>query len=119
MVDILRGHSAALTWLGAKSAESLALPGLVAMELMQGCRNQLEQRRVAKALRPYTLYWPSQQDCMRAYDDFVAHHLTRSLGMLDALVAETAVGMGVQLATFNQKHYLAVRALGTVRPYER
>ena len=119
MVDILRGHSPALAWLNSLGSDSLGIPGLVAMEMVQGCRTQAEQRRVVRVLRPYSLYWPSQQDCTRAYDDFVAYHLTRNLGILDALVAETAVGMHVELATFNQKHYAAVKALITTQPYER
>jgi hypothetical protein len=119
MVDVLREHPPALVWLRSLGFEAIGVPGLVAMELMQGCRNQAEQRRVVKVLRPYVLYWPNQQDCFRAHDDFVAHHLTRNLGVLDALVAETAVGMSVQLATFTEKQYAVVRALGTTRPYER
>jgi predicted nucleic acid-binding protein len=49
----------------------------------------------------------------------VSYHLARNLGIFDALVAETAVGMHVDLATFNQKHYAAVKALITTQPYER
>jgi predicted nucleic acid-binding protein len=119
MVDILRGHPPALAWLNALGSESLGIPGLVAMELMQGCRSQTEQRRVVRVLHPYVLYWPTQQDCTRAYDAFVAYHLTLKIGMLDALIAETAVGMSVELATFNEKHYAALKSLATVRPYER
>jgi predicted nucleic acid-binding protein len=119
MVDVLREHPPALAWLRSLGSDAIGVPGLVAMELLQGCRNQAEQRRVVKVLRPYALCWPSQQDCQRAYDDFSAHHLTRNLGVLDALVAETAVGMSAGLATFNERHYAAVGALGIVRPYER
>lgn len=37
MVDYLRGHVPARIWL-ASYAQPIALPGLVAMELLQGCR---------------------------------------------------------------------------------
>jgi predicted nucleic acid-binding protein len=56
---------------------------------------------------------------MRAYSDFSARHLSHNLGILDALIAETAVGLDVKLATFNEGHYSGVAVLQSVRPYER
>jgi predicted nucleic acid-binding protein len=117
MIDILRRHDPALDWLRELGDESIGLPGLVAMELLQGCRNQTEQRRVEGVLQAYILYWPTHTDCRRAIDSFVATHLSHGIGVLDALIAETAIGLGVPLATFNQKHYRAIAALQTVQPY--
>jgi predicted nucleic acid-binding protein len=119
MVDVLRRHGPALTWLDTLGAEVVGIPGLVAMELLQGCKGRDEQRLLEGFLRPYRRYWPSQSDCTRAFDDFAAHHLSHALGILDALIAETAVGMGVELATFNKKHYAVVAGLHTVEPYAR
>ena len=119
MVDVLRRYPPALTWLDAIGSETLGIPGLVAMELLQGCRDRQEQQRVEKALHPYTLYWPDRADCARAFDDYVAHRLAYNIGILDALIAETAVGLDVKLATFNERHYQVVRALQTLRPYVR
>jgi predicted nucleic acid-binding protein len=119
MVDIIRRHSPAVAWLDSLGAEEVGIPGLVAMELLQGCRNREEQQQLAGFLRSYQRYWPSQQDCARAFDDFAAYHLSHSLGILDALIAETAVGLGVQLASFNTKHYGVLATLQTVQPYNR
>ncbi len=74
MIDVLRRHSPAVAWLQASPAEELGLPGLVVMELLQGCRTLDEQQRVEALLRPYTLYWPTQTDCARALADFTAYH---------------------------------------------
>jgi hypothetical protein len=119
MVDVLRKHGPALEWLATLDSERLGIPGLVAMELLQGCRNRAEQRRVESLLRPYRLYWPTEMDCMRAYGDFSAHHLSTGIGLLDALIAEIAVGLSVKLSTFNGGHYRAIAALEVLRPYER
>jgi predicted nucleic acid-binding protein len=119
MIDILRRYEPAMAWLRSLGSEELALPGLVAMELLQGCRNRTEQRRVDRTLRPYRLYWPTQADCERAFQDYATFHLSHQLGILDALIAETAVGLGVALATFNEKHYRVVPTLQTLQPYER
>lgn len=119
MIDVLRKHSPAVAWLQASPAEELGLPGLVVMELLQGCRTLDEQQRVEALLHPYTLYWPTLTDCARALADFTAHHLSHNLGLLDSLIAETAIGLGVTLATFNEKHYSALGALKTLQPYSR
>ncbi|HLF26039.1 MAG TPA: PIN domain-containing protein [Anaerolineae bacterium] len=107
MIDVLRKHSPAAAWLQVSPTEELGLPRLALMELLQGCRTLDEQQRVQALLRPYILYWPTQADCARALADFTAYHLSHNLGVLDSLIAETVIGLGVALATFNEKHYSA------------
>jgi predicted nucleic acid-binding protein len=119
MVDVLRRYSPALAWLDASGTEAVGIPGLVAMELLQGCRSRAEQQRVENVLRPYRLYWPDRADCARAFDDYAAYHLSHNLSILDALIAETAVGLTLALATFNAKRYSVVGALQTTQPYAR
>jgi predicted nucleic acid-binding protein len=119
MIDVLRRHEPALAWLRSLGEQALGISGLVAMELMQGCRNRNEQRRVATLLRPYVLYWPNEVACKQAYDDFASYYLSHGLGILDALIAATAVSSNAVLATFNDKHYRVVSGLRTVQPYGR
>ncbi|MBI5353164.1 MAG: PIN domain-containing protein [Chloroflexi bacterium] len=117
MVDILRGYEPAKIWL--ESAQEIGVPGLVVMELIQGCQNAKEQRQLERSLSNYRLYWPSEEDNNRALTSFSAHHLSDNIGLLDALIAETAIGVHAQLATFNVKHYRVLRGLKTVQPYEK
>jgi len=42
--------------------------------------------------------------------------LSHNLGILDALIAQTAVGLNVELATFNTKHYGVVDDLQNLEP---
>jgi hypothetical protein len=60
-----------------------------------------------------------EEDCNRALSSFASHHLSDNIGLLDALIAETAIGVNAELATFNVKHYRVLRGLKTVQPYER
>lgn len=117
MVDVLRGYESAKEWL--KSAQEIGVPGLVAMELIQGCQNTREQRQLEKALSEYQLYWPNEEDCNRALASFSGHHLSDNIGLLDTLIAETAIGANAELATFNVKHYRGLRGLKSIQPYER
>jgi len=61
--------------------------------------------------------WPSASACDRALQDFFRFRLSHNLGLLDALIAHTAVELSAPLHTFNQKHYAAIAALTTVQPY--
>ena len=54
MVDILRGYDPAKAWLAL--VEEIGVPGLVAMELIQGCQNTREQRTLEKELSEFLLY---------------------------------------------------------------
>ena len=95
------------------------MPGLVAMELIQGCQNTKEQRQLERALSEYQLFWLSEEDCDRALTTFSSHHLSDNIGLLDALIAETVIGVNAELATFNVKHYRVLRGLRTIQPYAR
>lgn len=117
MVDILRGYEPAKEWL--KSAQEIGVPGLVVMELIQGCQNAKEQKQLEKSLSAYQLYWPDEDDCNRALASFASNRLSANIGLLDALIAETAIGANAALATFNVKHYRVLKGLRTVQPYEK
>jgi len=117
MVDILRGYEPAKVWL--ETVDEIGVAGLVAMELIQGCQNAREQRILEKDLSEYQLYWPSVEDCNRALKTFSLHHLSDNIGLLDALIAETTIGIQAKLATFNVKHYRVINGLQSLQPYTR
>lgn len=119
MIDVLRGHDPAVTWLRVMQDQEIGLPGLVAMELMQGCQNVREQKRLEKHLNIFPLFWAGPEDCSRALKNFAAYRLSGQLGLLDTLIAETAIGLGAILATFNVKHYRVLVELKTIQPYRR
>lgn len=116
-VDVLRNHAPAMAWLQGLGTAPVGLPGLVVMELMQGCQNKAEQQRVEQFCQPYRLYWPTEADCWNALRDFCNYRLSHNVGLLDALIGNIAIGMAVPLATFNVKHYTVLFGLRTVQPY--
>jgi len=50
MIDVLRKYPLAISWLNELESEMIGIPGLVAMELLQGCRNREEQKLVENTL---------------------------------------------------------------------
>jgi predicted nucleic acid-binding protein len=118
LIDVQRGHAAALAWF-ASLAVVPSVPGLVVMELIQGARAARQVREALRLTAPLPVVWPTPADCQRALTDFTALHVSQGLGLLDALIAACAVGLSAELCTFNDKHYRMVPGLATVRPYTR
>jgi predicted nucleic acid-binding protein len=119
MIDILRQFPPALSWLDSLGDEEIVLPGFVIMELIQGCRNKAEQEKVESALAGYGVTWPSPETCEEALSVFISYYLSHGLGILDALMGQMAMTLGLPLHTFNQKHYAAIPNLKTIQPYEK
>lgn len=118
LIDVQRGHPPAVAWFGGL-AVTPAVPGLVVMELVQSARNAVEVRRALNLIAPLPVVWPGENDCSRALSDFVAHHLSHGLGLIDALIAATCLGRTATLCTFNDKHYRVVAGLKIDQPYSR
>ncbi len=120
MIDLLRQYPPATRWFYAlDDEEELLLPGYVVMELIQGCRNKMEQERLRHELATYGVVWPAPADCDEALDVFTEYHLSHNAGLLDVLIGQIAVALRVPLYTFNQKHYRFIPGLQTIQPYEK
>jgi predicted nucleic acid-binding protein len=119
LIDVLRQFPAALAWLASLGNETIVVPGFVAMELLQGCRNRAEQEKIEHTLSRSRIVWPTAASCNAALVAFAQFHLSHNLGVIDALIGQTAIELGLPLHTFNQKHYTILTDLTTVQPYSR
>ncbi len=117
-VDIARSFPPALAWFDALP-ELPGLPGLVAMELMSGCRNRGELIVVRRFVSRFQIYWPTEVECNQAMDLYGSARLSHNLDLPDALIAQCAIGLNATLCTFNTKHYKAVANLKTLQPYPK
>ena len=119
MIDVLRRHSPAVKWMSAHERESLAIPGFVLLELIQGCLDKRSQARVLEFAERCRVVWLSQAGFEKAVKLFAEHRLSSGLDMIDVLVGQTALDLGVPLATFNKKHYACIPGVEVHAPYER
>jgi predicted nucleic acid-binding protein len=117
-VDILRKHPPAMAWI-ASVKDPVCLPGIAALELYQGCYNKKDVAELERQIKPFAILWPSDNACNTALATYAQAHLSNALGLLDALIAATALAHTVPLHTFNQKHFIAVPGLQTIQPYVR
>ncbi len=118
LIDIRRGFAPAVLWY-AGLTEKPNIPGFVAMELVAGCWDKKELIRLQTFLVGLPIVWPSEADCQRGLEHLRDYKLSHSLGLIDALIAATAIGQGATLCTFNVKHFSAVPGLITEQPYSR
>jgi predicted nucleic acid-binding protein len=118
LLDVQRGHPAALAWF-ASLTELPSVPALVMMELIQGAQSESQVRAAQNLVRPLPIVWPTLAECKRALADFTVHYLSHGLGLLDALLAEMAIGLSAELCTFNSKHYANIPGLAAIEPYTR
>ena len=118
MIDPFREYPPAKTWFDSiNDSETMALPGFVVMELIQGCENKLQLKKLQRDLAFYETVWLEAEDCEQALDVFTKYYLSHNAGLVDVMVGMTAVSLGVQLFTFNEKHYQFIPGLKTLQPY--
>ena len=118
LIDIQRLQPPAVTWYSSLTHYP-TVPGLVVMELMQDARDKREVEQALRLVKPLPVAWPTGDDCNRALQDFRVLHLSQDLGLIDALIAETAIGLGATLCTFNVKHFRNVAGIVLEQPYRR
>lgn len=119
LIDLWREKQSALKWLMELKGEQIIAPGYAVMELYQGCENRRDLLRTRKVMETFAVVWPTSSDCNNALAEYAALRLSHNISMVDCLIAHTAIGYGAQLATFNVKHYKAIRGLALLQPYLR
>ena len=118
LIDVQRGYPPAGAWLRSLQ-ERPGVPGFVVMELVQDARNSVEVAKASKLVSRMPVVWPDEAGCATALALFAKLHLSHSLGLIDALIAATAISAGARLCTFNLKHFRAVPGLVTIQPYRK
>ena len=119
VVDCLRGTAPSREWLQRASTEVLGLPGIVAMELLIGCRNRAEIQHLQKFLNTFSIVWPDASEFARAYELLAEHRLTSGMGIPDCLVAAMALVRKARVYTFNSKHFRVIPGVDAQEPYSR
>ncbi len=114
VIDILRQKSKAIDYL-----ESLvkvpALSAPTVTELYAGVRGTKEQRILAAIVETSTVIHLDVKTAKRAGELLAKYRPSHGLDAIDAMIAATAEGHDLQLATINLKHFPMFE--GLQRPY--
>ena len=107
----LRGNAAAADRLDEMPGFSLSAVSY--MELVQGLRDKQEQHQLRQAMR----YWQAKlvhlEEGISSRATFLveSYALSHRMQMADALIAATAMELGVPLLTANDRHYRHIDGL--------
>jgi len=111
LIWYMRGNEKAHALIAAQPGFRISV--ITHMELVQGMRNKAELRALKKALRAWQtgIIHIDHEISSKAMFYVEQHYLGHALTLADALIAATAVSMGLTLITGNHKHYRIIRDL--------
>jgi predicted nucleic acid-binding protein len=117
LVDLWRKHPPALSWAEAQRELVIGVHVLVGMELVEGVRNSRELAHLDRLLADYDVVFLTPSDCVWASEQHRRLRLGHGVGVLDALIASSAVRLNVPLYTLNLKHFQSLPDVKAIRPY--
>ena len=119
LIDVQRHHPSAVEWYASLPPGSFTLPAHALMELYRNAKNQQHTLGVDRLTFFLPLIWPSDIEYLQAVKNFRPLHLSHGLGLVDALIAATALSLNAPLCTFNLKHFRHITGVVTEQPYLR
>ena len=117
LVDLLRGRPEAIAWVNSVPSQGRCVSVITYFELLAGCRNRQEQRKVVREMHRYRLLLLTEPVSRTALSWFERFHLSHGIGLLDSLIAATALHQGLPMATLNTKHFAPLPRLRVEQRY--
>jgi len=90
---------------------ALAVSVISQMELFVGCRNKTELRNTERFLQRFQVITLNDQACHAAVDLLRQYRLSHGLAIPDALIVATAMTLGCEFITKNQRDYRFINGL--------
>ena len=117
LVDLFRGSLGAEAWIERLPAGSRFVSVITAAELLAGCRNRTEQRKLDQELRQYTMLLIDNEISQTALGWYKQFHLSGGVCFFDCMIAATAARYNLKIATQNIKHFKNFPDIHAARPY--
>lgn len=112
LIDSGRDDQTAIGCLNRLETQSiLAISIVTHMELLVGCRNQEERKKLESFLRRYQVIKLTPQISDKAVELLNQYRLSHGLLIADALIAATAIESGEPLITKNQRDFRFIAEL--------
>lgn len=117
-VDFFRGNNKAERFLSGTN-EPFVISRVVLMELIRGLRTKREVKILLRQLASLTVNIEEVNDniSQTAGSLFESYYHSHGLGIMDALVAATAIVAKNTLVTHNIKHFNFIKDLKLLKPY--
>ena len=117
LIDVIRNSADAIAYVrNFEHRAPLSISSITYMELLIGCRNKTEQRKVEQFVRRFQVARLTEAITDRAIGLLRQYRLSHGLLIADGLIAATALEVGTSLATKNKRDFLFIDGL-TLLPY--
>jgi predicted nucleic acid-binding protein len=117
LVELLRGESVAIAWVDRVPPSTRWVSIITYFELLAGCRNRREQRRLDREMDQYRLLLVTEDISRTNLAWFRRFHLSHGVGFLDTLIAATPLQHNLILSTLNRKHFTPFPGIRLERPF--
>ena len=120
LIDAARNIDTAIECLDAlDNASTLAVSVVTQMELIVGCRNKVELRKMEQFLERFQIVPIDEQISTTAVGLLQKFRLSHGLLIPDALIAATAIELDIDFVSKNQRDYQFVENLRFLKyPFE-
>lgn len=116
IVDLLRGHPPAVSWLKEQS-EPLGVSPVVWLEAIEGAASRLDQEKAVRLLSRFGRIEVAPSDFDWAIRESLTLRLSHNVDVMDCLIAASAKRLLLPLFTRNLKHFRPLIGPLAVRPY--
>ena len=115
VVDLLRKHPPALTWL--KGQSSLSLSAIVWLEVLEGVQNRRARALAVRTLKDFERVDPIKADFDWAVARILQFRLSHGVDAFDCLIASASYRLQLPLYTSNLKHFAPLLGDLAQEPY--
>jgi predicted nucleic acid-binding protein len=117
LIDTSRNKSEAIDYLqNLQASSTLAISAVTQMELIVGCTNKADLRKIENFLQQFSIIKIDQDISDRSVELLKFYRLSHGLLIADSLIAATAIVWDYPLATKNQRDYKFIQELNLL-PY--
>ena len=117
LIDTSRNKSEAIDYLqNLQASSTLAISAVTQMELIVGCTNKADLRKVENFLQQFSIVKIDRDISDKSVELLKFYRLSHGLLIADSLIAATAIVWDYPLATKNQRDYRFIQELNLL-PY--
>ncbi len=116
LISWLKGNSQTIDALQVIGLDSILIPSVAFMELLQGCRNKNEVIHLKRKVKAYHVIHFTDTTSRLALQLMEKFKLSHGLLIPDAIIAATALTFNLKLFTYNTKDFKYIPGLQLYNP---
>jgi predicted nucleic acid-binding protein len=117
IVDLLRNHLPAETWMRSQPQSSFGITPIIWMEVIGGGPTKIKRIQAARLMRQFSMTYLIQADQDWAMQQQMTYELSHGVGMMDCLIASVSQRLQIPLYTHNLKHFTPLIGSLAQKPY--